>query len=100
MATIMVTPESLRGKAQNVRQKKQAHDSAMNELKSLVNSLNAEWKGLASDSFVQQFGAMQTKFTQFSQTLETLAKKMDDTAQQLEQADNASKTAILAALQG
>jgi WXG100 family type VII secretion target len=99
MAVIQVTPESLRGKASNVRQKKQAHDQAMSELKSLINALNAEWKGVASDTFLQQFNSMQTQFTQFSQRLETMAKKMDDTATQLQTADEQAKSAIVAALQ-
>jgi len=99
MSLIQITPTMLRTRATEIRQRKTEHDQAMTQLGNLVNSLNAEWKGVASDAFVQQFNAMRTRFTQFSQRLETMARQLDDTANRLEQADQQSRSQILSALQ-
>ena len=84
MAVIQVTPETLRGKANEVRGHKSTHDDTMAKLKSLIHGLNAEWKGKAQDAFVAKFDSMQSSFTQFSQMLEDYAKLMDTAARELE----------------
>ncbi len=87
MALIQVTPDLLRGQANQVRQIRDEHEAAMQKLTSLVNNLNAIWKGEAQDAFVAQYQSMQPTFRQFSELLAEYAQKMDNTANILEETD-------------
>lgn len=87
MALIQVTPETLRGKAADVRTYRTEHDEAMGKLKNLVLALNEVWKGDAQDTFVAKFEAMQNTFNEFSALIENYAKAMETSANELEQTD-------------
>lgn len=88
MATIQINSETLRAKASEVRSLKAEHDETMSKLKSLVHSLNEQWRGDAQESFVAKFDSMQSTFTNFSNLLEDYAKLMDVTANDFEQANS------------
>ena len=63
-------------------------------MKTLVHSLNEQWKGEAQDAFVAKFDSMQPTFTNFSEMLESYAKMMDTSAKTLREADQALKSSI------
>ena len=44
MATIQVTPETLREKATEIRTLKSEHDEVMNKMTNLIHALNEQWK--------------------------------------------------------
>lgn len=94
MPMIQVTPELLTGKASEVRQLRAQHDEVMAKMKTLVHSLNEQWKGEAQDAFVAKFDSMQTTFTNFSEMLESYAKMMDTSAKTLQETDQSLKSAI------
>lgn len=94
MALIQVTPEVLRGKANDVRTYKSEHDEVMAKLKNLVYALNEVWKGEAQDAFVAKYESMQSTFNEFSVLIENYAKAMDASANQLEQTDAELKRSI------
>ena len=94
MAIIQVTPELLESKAGEVRNLKSLHDELMAKMKTLVHSLNEQWKGEAQDAFVAKFDSMQPTFTNFSEMLESYAKIMDTSAKTLREADQALKSSI------
>ena len=94
MPLIQVTPELLTSKASEVRQLRAQHDEVMAKMKTLVHSLNEQWKGEAQDAFVAKFDSMQTTFTNFSEMLESYAKMMDTSAKTLQETDQSLKSAI------
>lgn len=94
MPMIQVTPELLTSKASEVRQLRAQHDEVMAKMKTLVHSLNEQWKGEAQDAFVAKFDSMQTTFTNFSEMLESYAKMMDTSAKTLQETDQSLKSAI------
>lgn len=94
MPLIQVTPELLTSKASEVRQLRAQHDEVMAKMKTLVHSLNEQWKGEAQDAFVAKFDSMQTTFTNFSEMLENYAKMMDTSAKTLQETDQSLKSAI------
>ena len=63
-------------------------------MKTLVHSLNEQWKGEAQEAFVAKFDSMQSTFTNFSEMLEGYAKMMDTSAKTLREADQALKSSI------
>lgn len=87
MAQILVTPDTLRGKAADVRNLKGQHDDVIARLKSLVSSLNETWQGNAQTEFVTSFEGMNTTFAQFSELLDNYAKEMERFANKMEEAD-------------
>jgi len=94
MPLIQVTPELLNSKASEVRQLRAQHDEVMAKMKTLVHSLNEQWKGEAQDAFVAKFDSMQSTFTNFSEMLESYAKMMDTSAKTMQEADQSLKSAI------
>lgn len=83
MALIQVTPDLLKGKANELRGLKGQHDEAMSKMKTLITNLNEVWKGDAQTAFLNKYESMQSTFTSFSQMLEDYAKLMDNAAQQM-----------------
>ena len=83
MALSQVTPDLLKGKANELRTLKGQHDEAMSKMRSLITNLNEVWKGDAQTAFLNKYESMQSTFTNFSQMLEDYAKLMDNAAQQM-----------------
>ena len=94
MALIQVSPELLTGKATELRALKAQHDEAMAKMRSLILGLNEIWKGEAQDALVAKYEGMQPTFNNFSEMLESYAKLMDVSAQQLQETDQNLKTVI------
>ena len=49
-------------------------------MKNLINMLQGEWEGVASESFVAQFESLQPSFNQMDQLILDIAKQCDDVA--------------------
>ena len=94
MALIQVSPELLTGKATELRTLKAQHDEAMTKMRSLILGLNEIWKGEAQDALVAKYESMQSTFNSFSEMLESYARLMDVSAQQLQETDQNLKTVI------
>lgn len=94
MPLIQVTPELLEAKANEVRGLKSEHDEVMTKMKSLVHSLEEQWKGEAQTAFVEKFDGMQSTFNDFSEMLEGYASLMDTSAKTLREADAQLKSVI------
>ncbi|MEE3450685.1 MAG: WXG100 family type VII secretion target [Acutalibacteraceae bacterium] len=94
MAIIQVTPELLNAKANELRGLKAQHDEAMAKMRSLILGLNEIWKGEAQTALVSKYEGMQSTFNNFSEMLESYAKLMDVSAQQIQETDQNLKTII------
>ncbi len=94
MALIQVSPDLLNAKATELRGLKAQHDEAMAKMRSLILGLNEIWKGEAQDALVAKYESMQPTFNSFSEMLESYAKLMDVSAQQLQETDQNLKTVI------
>ncbi len=85
---IQVTPDLLRSKAGELRGYRSEHDDAINKITNLVNGLPSEFKGGAASAYIEKFNSMQSTFTNFSELLEDLAKKLDIAADNFETTDS------------
>ena len=94
MAEIHVTPEVLRSKAGELRGYRSEHDDAINKITNLVNGLPGEFKGGAANAYIEKFNSMQSTFTNFSELLEDLAKKLDIAANNFESTDSQSASTM------
>lgn len=57
----------------------------MSKLKSVIHSVNEQWRGEAQDSIVAIFDRMQSTFGNFSLLLEDYVNLMDMVAEEFEQ---------------
>lgn len=94
MALIQVTPDLLKGKANELRSLKGNHDEAMTKMRTLIMGLNEIWKGDAQAAYVAKYESMQSTFTNFSQMIEEYAKLMDTAANKLQEADTTLQTTM------
>ena len=94
MATIQITPETLRSKASNIRSYRAEHDEIMAKMKNLIYGLNDTWKGEAQQAFLTNYENMLPTFQNFSEMLEGYASLMDVSANEMEAKDQELKAAI------
>ena len=94
MPMILMTPELLEAKAAEVRSLRAEHDEVIAKMKTLVHSLNEQWKGEAQDAFLAKFDSMQPTFQNFSELLERQAQMMDNSAKTMRETDQALKNGI------
>lgn len=87
MATIRVTPDLLRGKATDLRTQKDAHDTAMSQIHSIIVGTEEVFEGDAQRALVAKYESMQGTFTQFSELLESYAQMLDSAANAFEEQD-------------
>jgi len=93
MAKIKITPETLRGKAVDLRGLRGEHEGVMTRITNLVNGLSDQWSGEAQQAFLQSYQGMQPTFQKFIEILDGYAKLMDTAATELETTDvNISRT--------
>ncbi|HJC80151.1 MAG TPA: WXG100 family type VII secretion target [Candidatus Mediterraneibacter excrementipullorum] len=89
MASIRMTPQELRDSATFLSGKRDEIVSAVNEIKSRVDSTTAEWEGAAQSSFVESFNEMLPMLTEsFPETIQGIESMLTGAADALEQADS------------
>lgn len=84
---ILVTPELLRQRASKLTEYSSEHDTAINNIRNLVNGLTDEFSGQAASAFLQKFSEMEPTFKQFSESLKTLSDNLVTVANELEARD-------------
>lgn len=91
---ILVTPEELREKANEIRKCRAKSDEAIEGLSSLVRGLNEIWVGEAQRSFEDKLNSIKIKFGYFSDIMEKYAFLMDMSADNIEETDIRISNAI------
>ena len=84
---IVVTPETLRNNATEIRNEKAKFEETINRMRTIVNSMSGEFEGEAATAYVNNFESYNTSFTQFSELIDSFAQKLDITAQTMEETD-------------
>jgi len=84
MATIKMTPESLREQSKNLLNKKTEHDQNYEAIKNLVNNVVSVWEGESQQAFLTSFQEKDATFKQFSTDIEAFAKLMETAAQRMQ----------------
>ena len=95
MASIRMTPQELRDSASFLSGKRDEIVSAVNEIKSRVDSTTAEWEGAAQSSFIESFNEMLPMLTEsFPETIQGIDSMLTGAADALEQADSETAKAF------
>ena len=93
-ATILMTPETMRAQAAQIRKNAQEHIEIIQHMTNLVLTLDEVWTGTAQKAFLAKYQGMKEYFDSFDQTLISFAEVMEKTAQRMEGVDQAMKSKI------
>ena len=94
MATIKITPEMLREKANQLRGYRTEHEGTMQRITSLVGGLSGEWTGAAQTAFLDNFNGMKPTFDNFIRILQGYEDLMNKAARELEETDRSISGSI------
>ena len=77
---IRITPEQMHARAGEFRNAESEYSRVISTMRNLINTLQGEWEGAASESFAAQFESLQPSFNQMEQLILDIAKQCDDVA--------------------
>jgi WXG100 family type VII secretion target len=87
MARIVVTPELLEGEANRLTGYIGTHESNLQQMRVLVDSLERDWQGETQNAFYAQFKAQERMFENFRLTLENFRNFMNAYARTMRETD-------------
>ena len=85
---IRMTPEQMRTRAGEVRGNGETFQEVINSMQNIINELQSEWEGAASQAFAQQFDALKPSFNDLRQLIDDIGMQLDQTADAVETLDN------------
>ena len=87
MTQIVVAPERLEAVAHTFDAKKSETESMINELRSTMHNLDAEWDGVAQNKFYAEWNEMLPKMNQFTSLLGQISSELRRIAQVFRETD-------------
>ena len=87
MSQIRMTPEQMRGRAGEVRNQGDTFQEVINKMGNIINELQTEWEGQASQAFAEQFARLKPSFSEMRQLIDDIGTQLDATANAVEQLD-------------
>lgn len=88
MPEILLSPEILRSESQKLNNQRNQLNEAVAKIKSLVDSLEAGWRGKAQTAFVNSFLEKKATYDKFSTDMEAFATFMSEYASAMETTDD------------
>lgn len=85
---IKMTPSQMRQYASQYQNGSQTIDDLLNQLTSLQSQIEADWQGSGFEHFDNEFRELVPKIRQFSQLLNEINQKLNQSAQAMEDTDN------------
>lgn len=84
---IKISPDQVRGVAQQFRGKSQESGQMAQQLTSAVKGMEAEWEGMAAQRFYGDFTQWQQTMNKYVELLSGIASELDRIASTIEQTD-------------
>lgn len=78
---MMIRSREYQNEADNIQQ-------VIDKMTSLIDALQSEWEGAASESFANQFEELKPSFINMRELVETISHQLSQTADAMEQMDN------------
>lgn len=92
--TILLTPDTLRSQAAQIRAYTEEHDEIIQQLTNLILSLDEVWTGEAQTAFINRFQNAKDIFSSFDAALADFSQMMDNVAEKMESTDRSLKSRI------
>lgn len=93
---IRISPEQMMMRSREYQTEADNIQEVIDKMTSLLDALQSEWEGAASESFANQFEELKPSFLNMKELVETISHQLSQTAEAMEQMDNdiASKFGI------
>ena len=85
---IVMNEETLLNAATQIRAEKDNFITSIEKMKTVINSMDGEFVGDAEKAYKANFESYNSQFTQFSELIESFAKKLDVTRETLKEVDS------------
>lgn len=84
---IRITPEQMRGRASEYRTEAGNVESVITKLDTLLQNLQGEWEGQASESYAARYQELRPGFVKAEELIKEVASALDSTANIVEETD-------------
>ncbi len=84
---IRITPDQMRSRAKEYRTQAGNVENVISKLDTLLQNLQGEWEGQASESYAARFKELRPSFVKAKDLINEIASALDSTAKIVEQTD-------------
>lgn len=84
---IRISPDQMRERASQYRQEADTVNGVINKLDSLLQQLQGEWEGSASESYAARYQELKPGFMKAEELIREIATALDSTAKIVEETD-------------
>ena len=84
---IRITPDQMRGRANEYRREAENVQSVIGRMDSLLSQLQSEWEGASSKAYAARFGELRPGFVRAKELIDEIARALAGTARALEDTD-------------
>lgn len=84
---IRMTPDTMRTRAVEYRNEADSVNQVINNMDALLEKLQSEWEGSASDSYANRYQELKPGFQKAEELIREIAAALDATAQIVEETD-------------
>ena len=84
---IRITPDQMRERAKQYRAEADIVNGVINKMDSLLQQLQSEWKGAASESYAVRYQELKPGFMKAEELIREIAATLDSTAKIVEETD-------------
>ena len=84
---IRISPEQMRMRAKEYRTEGTNVDQVISKMDSLLQALQSEWEGSASESYSSRYQELRPGFTRMSELIGEISAALDQTARVMEETD-------------
>jgi len=83
-----MTPEQMLARSGEVRGQGEGFQRVIDRMQSIIDELQTEWEGAASQAFAQQFDGLKPSFNEMKELIDKIGTQLDQTATAVEDLDN------------
>ena len=84
---IRITPDQMRGRPSEYRTQASNVESVITKLDNLLQNLQGEWEGQASESYASRYQQLRPGFVKAQELINEIASALDSTANIVEETD-------------
>ena len=85
---IRITPDQMRERANQYRNEAETVNGVIGKMDSLLQALQGEWEGSASESYAARYQELKPGFMKAEELIREIAAALDSTARIVEETDN------------
>ena len=94
MGQIRISPDEMRGRASEYRAEGEKLEDIIVTMANLLENLQGEWEGAASESYAARYTELEPGFKQARELVEEIAVALEDVATKMEETDNSISSAF------